>query len=565
MSVEIQTPFGTALPPAPRHAITVHAPAWKTMIRFKDRDPELFKEFKSMYPRFVLHKDVNEVSKFQARVHGADARLLTQDGQLTQRIITFANLDAEGQGCYIFPSIQAAADCVEFATSPARKEGTISRDKISVRIFMTHVPLHTVVFPVELTATVHGFWLNAGTGISSRLAEDSVEHADSLRELQPDEQLTTPTDSEAHSVIKERIAGLLNRAGTDSTRTVKVAPGDVYFFTTGMSAIYWVHRYLLKKYNSPSVLFGFSFHSTIHVLEDYGPGVEFFGLADESDLAKLEKHLSSQREQGKRVQAIWAEFPSNPLLNVPDLHRLRQLADEHDALLIIDETIGSFANIDVLSVADIIVTSLTKSFSGYADLMAGSAVLSPLSAHYSELKTLFESEHHNDFYVRDAEQLVHNSQDYLARSAILNNNAASIVSFLQSKALDPSSSVAQIFYPTTNPTHKNYTPFLRQPTPDFPSPGYGCLFSVEFNDMPSTIAFYDNLHIHKGPHLGAHLSLGLGYTLGIYGNELDWAGKFNLRPTQVRISVGLEDTQELLGVFKRAVKAADLEWKELRN
>ena len=332
-----------------------------------------------------------------------------------------------------------------------------------------------------------------------------------------------------------------------------------------MSSIYWVHRYLLSKFSSPSVLFGFSFHSTIHVLEDYGPGVEFYGLGDEDDLDKLEKHLRDQKEQGTKVQAIWAEFPSNPLLSVPDLRRLRSLTDQYDSLLIIDDTIGSFANVDVLSVPDIIVSSLTKSFSGYADLMAGSAVVSPISAHYNELKTLFDTVHHNDFYARDAEQLELNSRDYLVRQAKLNTNASTIVSYLESKALDPTSGVAQVFYPTTNSTRRNYLPFLRQPTTDFPSPGFGCLFSVEFADMASTIAFYDNLHVHKGPHLGAHLTIALGYSLGVYGNELEWAGKFNLRATQVRISVGLEDTQELLQTFEAAVEAADREFAQLKN
>ncbi len=434
-----------------------------------------------------------------------------------------------------------------------------------MRIFKAHISLYTVIFPIESTATVHGFWLNAGTGISSRLAEDSLKHIDSLQEIKPDAELPTMVEAPAHLAIKHRIASLLNRAPIELSRTAKVSPSDIYFFTTGMSSIYWVHRYLLSKYASPSVLFGFSFHSTIHVLEDYGPGVEFFGLGDADDLDNLERHLKTQKEQGVKVQAIWAEFPSNPLLNVPDLHRLRALADKYDSLLIIDDTIGSFANIDVLPVADIIVSSLTKSFSGYADLMAGSTVLSPMSRHYSELKTLFDTVHHNDLYARDAEQLELNSRDYLARSAKLNTNASTLVSYLQTKALNPKSGVARVFYPTPNPTHKNYIPFLRQSTADFPSPGYGCLFSVEFADMSSTIAFYDNMHVHKGPHLGAHLTIALGYSLGVYGNEIEWAGKFNLRTTQVRVSVGLEDTEVLLQTFKAAVEAADRDFAQSRN
>ena len=70
-------------------------------------------------------------------------------------------------------------------------------------------------------------------------------------------------------------------------------------------------------------------------------------------------------------QAIWCECPSNPLLWTPDLQKIRRLADQYDMAVIVDDTIGSSANVDVLSAADVVVTSLTKSFSGFADVMAG--------------------------------------------------------------------------------------------------------------------------------------------------------------------------------------------------
>lgn len=36
--------------------------------------------------------------------------------------------------------------------------------------------------------------------------------------------------------------------------------------------------------------------------------------------------------------------------------------------MVIDDTIGSFCNIDVSPVADVIITSITKSLSGYANV-----------------------------------------------------------------------------------------------------------------------------------------------------------------------------------------------------
>jgi len=68
------------------------------------------------------------------------------------------------------------------------------------------------------------------------------------------------------------------------------------------------------------------------------------------------------------------EFPSNPLLRSPNLRRLRSLADKYDFLIVVDETIGNFVNVEVMPYADVVVSSLTKVFSGDANVMGGRSV-----------------------------------------------------------------------------------------------------------------------------------------------------------------------------------------------
>lgn len=117
---------------------------------------------------------------------------------------------------------------------------------------------------------------------------------------------------------------------------------------------------------------------------------------------------------------------------------------------------------DVLGAADIITTSLTKSFSGYADVMAASVVLSPMSPRYPELKALFEDNPYgNDFWNGDAEALEANSRNYLERSAKLNNNAEKVTEYLQAQALNTSSNVFKVWYTTVSPSIVNYKPFMR--------------------------------------------------------------------------------------------------------
>lgn len=364
-------------------------------------------------------------------------------------------------------------------------------------------------------------------------------------------------ESEAHSLIRERIGRLLERAPIGAPRKVKVAPEDVFLFPSVAASIYSVHRHLLKTPSSNLAVFGFAFHHTLRAFNILQPGYKLFGSGTDDEISYLEAFLEEHKDADRSNSAIWVEFPSNPLLTAPQLNRLRILADKYGSLLIVDDTIGGFCNIDLLSDgADIIVTSLTQSFSGYADVKGGSVIVNPASPRYSELRDIFENEFTNDYYNLDAIVMEKNSRDYLFRSAALNTNSLSLVKFLDTKAEDPSSTVRKVYYPTTSSSIVNYTAYMRPGTSDF-KPGYGYVFTVEFESLEAAQAFYDNLATYKGLHIGAHMTIAVPYVRALYSDRIGWVEKFGMKETQVRISPGLEDTQELVEVFKAAVMAAD--------
>lgn len=117
----------------------------------------------------------------------------------------------------------------------------------------------------------------------------------------------------------------------------------------------------------------FPYTDTLKVLEKWGPGCHFFGHGNAADLVGLEAMLSAARAAGDAhpLQALFCEFPSNPLLRSPDLVSLRRLADDYGFVIVVDETIGNFVNVEVLQFADVVVSSLTKIFSGDANVMGG--------------------------------------------------------------------------------------------------------------------------------------------------------------------------------------------------
>jgi cystathionine gamma-synthase len=121
---------------------------------------------------------------------------------------------AEGQACLPLSAPEAAAECVKFATSPARKDDVLSPDDISVKIIDIHVRMYVVFFPASKMPIVFPLWMNAGVGISSRLAEDCITHAGLLHEVSETDSPPKLEESKAQGVIRERIAELLERVRT---------------------------------------------------------------------------------------------------------------------------------------------------------------------------------------------------------------------------------------------------------------------------------------------------------------------------------------------------------------
>jgi cystathionine gamma-synthase len=109
-------------------------------------------------------------------------------------------------------------------------------------------------------------------------------------------------------------------------------------------------------------------------LQKWGPECHFFGHGLDTDIDELENILEQEKSISPSLPpavALFTEIPSNPLLRSADLPHLRALADKYDFLIVIDETIGNFVNVSVLRYADIIVSSMSKIFSGDANVTGG--------------------------------------------------------------------------------------------------------------------------------------------------------------------------------------------------
>lgn len=232
-------------------------------------------------------------------------------------------------------------------------------------------PLYAVVYPTQLSGLAMLFWRLTGTGVSSRQAERCLQALDRMRQVDGSSQHPRPTSHPVYETICNRIARLMERAAVGPSRPFDVSANDVYLYPSGMSAIYHTHHLLLNWRGTESVVLGFTYELTMKIMEAFGPSYRFYSGGTDAEIDELERHIDGRYRQGSKIQAVWCECPSNPLLRTTNMERLRDLADKYEFVVVVDDTIGTFANVDVLSIADIVVTSLTKWFNGFADVLAG--------------------------------------------------------------------------------------------------------------------------------------------------------------------------------------------------
>jgi cystathionine gamma-synthase len=75
------------------------------------------------------------------------------------------------------------------------------------------------------------------------------------------------------------------------------------------------------------------------------------------------------------TRVIWCETPTNPLLNVSDIAALAGVAQEADALLVVDNTFASpYLQRPLTLGADVVVHSTTKYLGGHSDVVGGALV-----------------------------------------------------------------------------------------------------------------------------------------------------------------------------------------------
>ena len=416
---------------------------------------------------------------------------------------------AGDQPCLPFPSASVAEKCVAFI----RQQGGAPAE---VRA------LHGVsgVVPTEPgRVALHAFWQHTGLIVPTRHAEAVLAG-----------RVGAPGANAARASLRRRLAGHYGCSAE-----------DVFLVPTGMAAQFAALRAVMAR--SPgraTAQLGFPYVDTLKLQQKYGHG----GIL----LHNLDTITDDLRAllQRQPLAGCFCEIPGNPLLGSADVRRISPLLRQHRVPLIADDVVATSVNVDLSYHADLIVTSLTKFVAGTCDVMGGALICNPHSRLYDELKTLIRAQHEELLWGEDARLLDERAISFPHRMRRHNHSGLFIAERLRQHP-----AVERVWYPKWE--FNEVYEAVRKPLG-----GWGALVTFLLKQAEETAPrFYDRLEICKGPSLGTVFTLACPFTLLAHYTELDWAESCGVPRHLIRLSVGLEEPQELWQRIERALDGAD--------
>jgi O-acetylhomoserine (thiol)-lyase len=327
-------------------------------------------------------------------------------------------------------------------------------------------------------------------------------------------------------------------------------------FSTGMAAIGSIFLALLKQGDhvvSSAFLFG-NTNSLFQTLQNFGVEVTF---VDATEAANVEKALQPN------TRMVFVETIANPVTQIADLEGIGELCRSHNLVYIVDNTMTSPWLFRPASVgASLIVNSLSKYIGGHGNALGGAvtetgnfdwSAYPHILASYKGTDprlwglTQIRKKGLRDFGASLAPESAHHlsvgSDTLELRLNKSCQNAQAIAEFC---AAHPK--VARVFYPGLpgHPQHERAARLFRHP---------GALMSIELADGVDCFGFLDRLQlVVTSSNLGDNRTLGIPVAHTIYwemGPER--RASMGVADSMVRLSIGIENTQDLLADFSQAL------------
>jgi cystathionine gamma-lyase/homocysteine desulfhydrase len=281
-------------------------------------------------------------------------------------------------------------------------------------------------------------------------------------------------------------------------------------------------------------VYGGSFRVMTKVLNRLGIDSTFV------DTSNLEAIISAIKPNTK---AIHLEAPTNPLLKITDIEQVAKLAKEHGLLTIVDNTFSTpYWQNPIELGADIVLHSATKYLGGHSDVVAGLAVVN--SKKLAEDLHFVQNSTGGVLGPQDSWLLIRGIKTLGIRMEETEKNTAAIVDFLQGHP-----AVKKVYYPGLE-THPNHSIAKKQVR------GFGGMVSFDVGSAENADKLLSKIHYFTlAESLGAVESLiSVPARMTHASIPIERREELGITEGLVRISVGLEDVEDLIEDLKQALE-----------
>ncbi len=311
-------------------------------------------------------------------------------------------------------------------------------------------------------------------------------------------------------------------------------------FSSGMGATDTIMK-LLKPGDeviTSNDLYGGSYRLFTRVYEKFGIKFHFLDLTTAANAAPY---------VNEKTKLFWLETPSNPLMRIIDIQALVALARKNSSLVVVDNTFASPYLQNPLELgADIVMHSVTKYLSGHSDVIMGALALNDDKLK-DELAFLTNScgavpGPQDCFLVLRGIKTLHLRMERHCR------NGRTIAEFLRNHP-----KVGKVYWPGF-PDHPNHN-IAKKQMRDF---GGMMSFELKSDNLQQAIKLMESVKVFSlAESLGGVESL-INHPASMTHASIprDERVKNGLTDTLIRLSIGVEDVEDLIDDLSQALEQA---------
>ncbi len=263
----------------------------------------------------------------------------------------------------------------------------------------------------------------------------------------------------------------------------------------------------------------------------------------------MDEVATIESQVNDKTKMIWVETPTNPLMNVIDVKAVASIAKKHNILLTVDNTFATPYLQNPLDLgADIVMHSVTKYLGGHSDTVMGAII-----TNHKELYEKFK-------FLQNAAGGTPGPQDcFLVLRGIKTlhlrmrqhcENGKAVAEYLEAHPL-----VGKVYYPGLE-SHRGYK-IASEQMRDF---GGMVSFTLKDDRVATAMKTLENFEVFAlAESLGGVESLcGHPATMTHASIPREERLKAGLGDSLIRLSVGIEDQEDLITDLRQAIESASV-------